>query len=103
VLSISILARQVEATPAGKRPPLVPLFLLAFVVIVVANSFHLVPSAIQSALSDFSRWCIVTAIAALGAKTSLAALAQVGHRAMALMVAETAFIAVFVLLLIHLG
>jgi len=103
VLSISILARRVEAAPAGKRPPLVPVFLLAFIAIVLLNSFHLVPTAVQTALSDFSRWCIVTAIAALGAKTSLAALAQVGHRAMALMVAETAFIAIFVLVLVHVG
>ncbi len=105
VLSISILARQVEpeAGPAGKPPALVPGFLLAFIGIVLLNSFHLIPSAAQSALSDLSRWCIVIAIAALGAKTSLAALAKVGHRAMALMVGETAFIALFVLVLVHVG
>src|SRR5829696_4404103 len=43
VLTISILARRVEAAPAGKRPPLVPVFLLAFIAIVLLNSFHLVP------------------------------------------------------------
>ena len=63
--------------------------------------FHLVPSTIQTALSRFSRWCIVTAIAALGARTSLAALAEAGHRAMALMVAETAFIAIIVVGLVY--
>jgi len=103
VLSISVLARQVEAGPAGKPPALVPGFLLAFIGIVLLNSFHLIPSVVQSTLSDLSRWCIVIAIAALGAKTSLAALAKVGHRAMALMVAETAFIALFVLVLVHVG
>jgi uncharacterized integral membrane protein (TIGR00698 family) len=103
VLSISILSRQVEGAPSAKRPPLIPVFLVAFIGIVILNSLHLVPSVLQSALSDISRWCIVIAIAALGAKTSLAALAQVGHRAMALMVAETAFIAFFVLVMVHLG
>ena len=43
------------------------------------------------------RWCTVTAIAALGMKTSLKAMAEVGHRAIALIVAETVFLAVLVL------
>ena len=45
----------------------------------------------------FSRWCLVTAIAALGMKTSLKAMAQVGSRAIALIVAETLFLAILVL------
>ncbi len=76
---------------------------MVFILIVLLNSFHLIPGVVRLALSDFSRWCIVIAIAALGIKTSLAALAEVGHRAMALMVAETIFIAVFVLALVHIG
>ncbi|ACL62489.1 YeiH family protein [Methylobacterium nodulans] len=105
VLSISILTSRIQAGagPAAKPPALVPSFLVAFIVIVILNSFHFIPPIVQSTLSDLSRWCIVIAIAALGAKTSLAALAQVGHRAMALMVAETAFIALFVLVLVHVG
>jgi uncharacterized integral membrane protein (TIGR00698 family) len=103
VLVISLMARRIESSGAVKRPPLVPAFLLAFLVIVTLNSFHVVPLGVQSALNDASRWCIVTAIAALGVKTSLAALASVGHRSVVLIVAETVFIAVFVLAFIHIG
>jgi uncharacterized integral membrane protein (TIGR00698 family) len=103
VLVISLLSRRVEVSGSRKRPPLVPAFLVAFLGIVMLNSFHFIPSLAQSVLSDASRWCIVIAIAALGVKTSLAALAQVGHRAVLLMVGETVFIAVLVLALVHAG
>ena len=67
------------------------------------NSFGLIPGFMQSAMSDASRWCIVISIAALGIKTSLAALAKVGHRAILLMVGETVFIACLVMTLVRLG
>jgi len=103
VLAVSLSSRRVAASGAARRPPLVPGFLVAFLGMVALNSLHLLPAAAQSALGDASRWCIVTAIAALGVKTSLAALAGVGRKAIALMVAETAFIAVLVLVLVHAG
>jgi uncharacterized membrane protein YadS len=43
--------------------------------------------------NDISRWCLVTAIAALGMKTSFKDLAAVGWKPIALMVLETAWIA----------
>jgi len=103
VLAIALLSRRAEAPAAARRPPLIPGFLVAFLGIVALNSLHLVPAAVQSALGDASRWCIVTAIAALGVKTSLAALAKVGRRSIVLMAAETVFIAIFVLVLVHVG
>jgi uncharacterized membrane protein YadS len=45
----------------------------------------------------------VISIAALGIKTSLAALAEVGHRAIMLMVLETIFIACLVMALVRLS
>jgi uncharacterized membrane protein YadS len=52
------------------------------------------------ALKSVSRWCLVTAIAALGMKTSLKAMADVGGRAIALIVSETVFLAIFVLTIV---
>jgi uncharacterized integral membrane protein (TIGR00698 family) len=103
VLLISVLSRRVDVAEGGKQPALLPFFLLAFIGIVLLNSSHLIPAQMQSLLGDASRWCIVVAIAALGIKTSLGALSKVGPRAIGLMVAETLFIGVFVLLLIHVG
>lgn len=74
-----------------------PGFLVAFVALVLVNSLGLVPAAVAQAASDLSRWCLVTAIAALGIKTSLQKLAVVGWRPVALMVGETLFLALLVL------
>jgi uncharacterized integral membrane protein (TIGR00698 family) len=103
VLIISLLSRRIDIPEGGKRPALIPLFLVAFIAIVLLNSLHLIPPGVQTALGDASRWCIVVAIAALGIKTSLVALGHVGPRAIALMVAETIFIGIFVLILVHVG
>lgn len=83
----------------GKLP--VPAFLIAFPVLVALNSHNLIPEPIRVTLVDASRWCLVIAIAALGMKTSLKALAKVGHRAITLIVAETIFLALFVLGVIY--
>ena len=49
------------------------------------------------AATDVSRWCLVTAIAALGMKTSFRDLAAAGWRPVGLMLAETLWIAGLVL------
>jgi uncharacterized integral membrane protein (TIGR00698 family) len=102
VLVISLAERRANQE-SSDRARLIPNFLLVFILIVALNSFGLVPPEVQTAMSNLSRWCIVISIAALGVKTSLAALAQVGHRAVMLMVLETAFIACFVMMLVRLG
>lgn len=51
------------------------------------------PNAATESLNHASRWCLVIAIAALGMKTSLAALSRLGWRPVALMTAETVFLA----------
>jgi uncharacterized integral membrane protein (TIGR00698 family) len=88
------------STAAGSKRPTLPLFLIAFVVLAILNSFHLIPQPVADTLSVFSRWCLVCAIAALGMKTSLEELTKVGWRSIALVVAETAFLLVFVLTLL---
>lgn len=82
---------------AGKRGPFLPGFLIAFAVLAVINSLGLIPSFTAEPISHASRWCLVCAIAALGMKTSLESLSQVGWRPMALITAETVFILVLVL------
>jgi uncharacterized integral membrane protein (TIGR00698 family) len=66
-------------------------------VLVAVNSTGWVPRAVNAGLQETSRWCLVTAIAALGTKTSLGDLARVGWRPIALVVAETVFVALLVL------
>lgn len=94
VMALSVAFRAHGDNPAGRR---LPGFLVVFVLLVAANSAGLIPGAVLAVLKEISRWCLVTAIAALGMKTSLKAMAAVGWRPIALMVAETVFLAAIVL------
>ncbi|MGY2188882.1 hypothetical protein D3C81_323400 [compost metagenome] len=95
--------QQGQQTGTGRRMPLVPGFLLAFVCLVAINSSGVLPLSLSSAMSDISRVCLVIAIAALGLKTSLQKLATVGWRPIALLVGETLFLAMLVIGLLYLG
>lgn len=89
----------VYRSPGGegaRRGLMLPWFLVAFVAFAAASSAGIVPKAAADYLNHASRWCLVIAIAALGMKTSLAALGKLGWRPVALMVAETAFLAAVV-------
>jgi uncharacterized membrane protein YadS len=81
---------------AGPRPP-VPMFLLGFAALVAINSLGWLPKIAQDGAKTVSNWCLVSAIAALGMKTSFKALFAVGWRPVALMVGETAWICALVL------
>ncbi|MDB5569314.1 MAG: hypothetical protein JWN93_497 [Hyphomicrobiales bacterium] len=80
-----------------------PTFLLAFCALVLINTFLTLPAPLTAAATNVSNWCLVTAIAALGMKTNLREIAHVGWKPVALMVAETAWIAGLVLASIKLG
>jgi uncharacterized integral membrane protein (TIGR00698 family) len=84
-------ARAAGGAKAGPSPPL-PLFLLGFAAMVTVNSLGLLAKPVTEAAKDVSNWCLVTAIAALGMKTTFKALFAVGWRPVALMVLETAWI-----------
>src|SRR5206468_6984930 len=43
VLVIALLSRRIDIPEGGKPPALIPLFLLAFIAIVILNSVHLIP------------------------------------------------------------
>lgn len=97
VLSIALFLRSRRAGTQGAAVP-VPLFLFGFAALVFAGSLGLLPPVVVDAASTASRWCLVTAIAALGMKTSFKNLVAVGWRPVALMVAETLWIGALVLL-----
>ncbi len=103
VICISWLFRKHHADGGTRKTPLLPGFLLAFVALVVVNSVGLIPTQVANELSDLSRACLVTAIAALGVKTSLQKLALVGWKPIAALVIETVFLAALVLVGLHWG
>lgn len=93
VVVLSIAFRQ--GAPAGGSL-LPPWFLILFVVLAAINSAGAIPPAAGEALAIVSRACLVAAIAALGVMTSFGELAALGWRPIALLGAETAFLAVLV-------
>jgi len=86
---------------AGAAP--LPLFVLGFAALVVVNSLGFVPAPVAAGLSTVSGWCLVTAIAALGIKTSLKALTEVGAAPLVMMLGETLVLALWVGLGLWLG
>lgn len=87
----------------GERPPILPLFVVAFLALVVANSLLPVPALVQDAGNIASRWCLVAAIAALGMKTKLGEIVEIGWKPVLLMVVETVIIAALALAAIGFG
>ena len=85
----------------GPRPPLLPWFAVAFAALVAVNSTGWIAPSLGALGGDVSRWCLVAAIAAIGMKTQLRDLATVGFKPVALMLAETAFLAILVLALLR--
>eukprot|EP01035_Chromulina_nebulosa_P015345 gene15345-biopygen13095 len=100
VLVIALLYRR--ALPAEtKRPPLIPLFVLVFLAFAIINSVVSLPQIVTDFAGGVSRWALLAAIAAVGVKTSLPNVMQVGRRAIGLLVAETLFLASLILLAVE--
>ena len=97
VFALVIRMRGEETLVDGQRPPLIPGFVIAFLVLAAINSTGVVPASVSDWLAGLSRWALLTAIAAVGMKTSLKSILDVGGQAIALIVFETLFIAAFIL------
>jgi uncharacterized integral membrane protein (TIGR00698 family) len=85
----------------GDARPSPPVFLFGFLLLACINSTGALPYSAQFTLAQVSSFLITAAIAALGMKTSLLAMARIGGRSVLLMILETAFVGVLVALLIY--
>jgi len=74
-----------------------------FLGLAALNSFLPVPSVVQDAGGTASRWCLVTAIAALGIKTRFKDMLEIGWKPVVLMIIETLIIAAMALIAIGAG
>lgn len=107
VLAVSLFFRGRGATAGvDRKVPVVPTFLLAFIALVMVSSTGALPASAIKTAGDASRWLLVIAIAAAGVKTSFEDLLQLGWQPIAMLLAETLFIAVIVtaaILVLNLG
>lgn len=83
------------STPTD-QVPLVPGFLLAFIVLMLLNTGGQIPKRLIDVASECSKAFLVIAIAAAGIKTSFADLGKLGWWPVLLLVSETVFLACFV-------
>lgn len=89
ILAILIATRKSDGERVG-----IPLFVVAFIVFMLINSTGLLPPAVVAFFVEASRWMLIIAIAALGVKTSLGAMVNLGGNHIALVVAQTVFLLV---------
>ncbi len=97
IFAVIVRSQGMEKDASGTRPPLVPSFVVAFLMLAVLNSLGWIPDVVAQFCSDLSRWALLIAIAAVGMKTKLKSIFDVGGQAILVIVLETIFIAAFVL------
>lgn len=81
--------------------PLLPWFVIAFILLALFNSSGTLPNAVTATAGDVSRWCLVASVAAIGMKTRVRDLASAGLKPVVLMVLETLFLFGLVLAVIE--
>ena len=98
ILVASILVRRLATVSHSlERPPLLPGFVIAFLALMSLNSLGVIPAIVTQFATEIAGWALLTAIAAVGLKTSLREVIKVGVPAIALLVLETVFLACIII------
>jgi uncharacterized integral membrane protein (TIGR00698 family) len=85
-VAVLIAALAFRESKAGLAPPW---FLVAFVILALLNQLVTLPAAVANGANVLSGWLLLTAIAALGVRTSLRDMAQSGSQAATVVVGCT--------------
>ncbi|MEM9247462.1 MAG: putative sulfate exporter family transporter [Pseudomonadota bacterium] len=101
VVLIALWWRHVEPGAATAGVTIVPAFVIGFLILATLNSLGVIPAALGSLLAQISSWALLAAIAAVGMKTDMSRILEVGHGAIALIILETLFLAGLILAGIH--
>ena len=81
----------------GGEVPKMPLFLIGFIALMLLNSFVSLPEFVIEAGTQVSRFFLVVSITAIGMKSNLGKLAEVGVLPIVMIVVETLWIALLIL------
>lgn len=82
-----------KGTESGRRPPLVPIFVLGFIALVVVRTLVPVPPAVLGAASGLQTFLLTTAMLGLGAGVRIRSLVARGGRTFALAAGSTLAVA----------
>lgn len=89
--------RRTDGAAEGTRPPLVPLFVVAFLACAAARSTGLVPDAVLTAAKTAQTALLTAAMFALGTGVHVATIRKVGPRSLALAALSTVWVAAIAL------
>ena len=98
VIAIALLVRRGAESGSDQSAPVLPGFLIAFIVLVLLNSTQMIPPIWSAHASDASRACLVLAIAGAGLKTHPKDLMKLGWMPIAMLTAETVWLALLVVI-----
>lgn len=98
VVCILLVLRLNVDKSVDAKPPGLPGFLIAFVVLMSINSLFDLPNSLTDAATDISRFALVISIAAIGMKSNLSQMLTVGLKPILLLILETLWIAGLILL-----
>ena len=94
IVGIGLAQRRRGTTdPGEKRPPLVPLFIIAFMACVVLRSTGIVPEFVTDSAQHIETVFLTAAMFALGTGVKFASLREVGPRPVALAGVATVIVA----------
>jgi uncharacterized integral membrane protein (TIGR00698 family) len=93
VAGVSIARRRRQGVTHGKRPPLVPLFVLGFLATMTVRSTGLVPLSVVSTANVVTTLLFAAALFALGSSVRIGALLRTGRRGLALGALSTVLVA----------
>lgn len=100
-VAFSLAARRSgTAKPDAKRPPIIPLFVVAFLVMVVVASLHLVPAPIAADVKVVQTTLLAAAMFGLGLGVNIKTLRAVGGRPVILGLVSTVSISALALVMV---
>ena len=98
VILISLLSYRYKSNnDFDNKPPLVPYFIIFFIIMVIINSLNFIPLYLQFYLNEISSWFLLIAISAVGTKTRLQSLRIIGFIPILSMISVTLFLLTFIL------
>ena len=99
----SIIIRKINTVKQGHQnyQPLFPGFMVVFIILAIINSMGFLPHTLSSLAAKTSSWALLIAISAVGMKTQIKEVLNVGLPAISLLFTETIFIALFIIIALH--
>ena len=92
ILFVLALIFSHKKTSSDTKTPLVPLFIMGFIVLVILNSLSIIPIELADILKTVSKWLLIMAITAVGMKTSFKEVMSLGWKPITLILIETIII-----------